>query len=533
MKNFIGGNFWYSESKFSEKGGGYVYKVNNKVTIVVNGSGSVATVYLSDFSPEDYVGNTLDGFSVGASVLVYNHGDSNVNMGLTNNPFTDLGISSVSIEKKSVHVYTSIKSDNDLLKSLGIEFGDVKIKIISDISGKEKDRLVNLTIDKWKNPFGLRDAELSKISLTLEQIIGGEKDGWRKVTAQGKLKLKSEKTSYDFYGQQRFDKVKFPRGKAFGLSAKSLSLETIATFADSLPGTDKIDLKKVIDSLPLDQVVIEKKGDYIVQLATTKEVDFFGEEGPFFRAQGNAVFMKKWKMADVKVNFSKDDGVDLEASFSSPETGKLPMSGSADFFIKAKPNSANGKMYLAADLKTEDTTILGIGVEGVTLAKTKLGMRKSGLEVDVDLGCTPPMLKISASISGFNPAKLDTPVIGASDCFSSLLDKLSCSGDAFFSLSEGGSCWSCKGYSHDRWRKLDSDKVCYKDTEKKKAKGTYDYDTGSILKACEKGTFANFGETKCYKCKSGYRHNAAKKVGTSGVCYKPGTTSYKKAVKVS
>jgi len=111
-------------------------------------------------------------------------------------------------------------------------------------------------------------------------------------------------------------------------------------------------------------------------------------------------------------------------------------------------------------------------------------------------------------------------------------DALSCGSGSFFDPRKGGECWSCpKGYKRSLAAVTAKD-ACTKAVKRKNKKAKYSYNTGSVFKACKKGTFANAGSTKCYKCSKGYRHDGGKKVSKSGVCYKRPYTAKKKASKI-
>jgi hypothetical protein len=109
----------------------------------------------------------------------------------------------------------------------------------------------------------------------------------------------------------------------------------------------------------------------------------------------------------------------------------------------------------------------------------------------------------------------------------------SCAGGSILDPRNGGECWSCLSGYERTLSAVTGKKACSKRIAKKNAKAKYSYNTGSVLKACKKGTFANVGSSKCYKCAKGYKHNGAKKVNKSGVCYKSAYTSYKTAAKTS
>jgi len=101
-----------------------------------------------------------------------------------------------------------------------------------------------------------------------------------------------------------------------------------------------------------------------------------------------------------------------------------------------------------------------------------------------------------------------------------------CPKGTFLDLRNGGECWSCPSGSSRTAAPVTSPKACSKRIGKKNAKATYSHNTGSILKACKKGTFANVGSTKCYKCTSGYKHNGRVRINKNGVCYKPAYTKH-------
>jgi len=110
---------------------------------------------------------------------------------------------------------------------------------------------------------------------------------------------------------------------------------------------------------------------------------------------------------------------------------------------------------------------------------------------------------------------------------------VSCPSGSFVDPRNGGECWTCPSGSSRTANSVTGTKACSKKIAKVKSKASYSYNTGSLLTACKKGTFANAGSTKCYKCSSGYKHDGGKKVSTSGVCYKPAKTAHYKAAKKS
>ena len=113
-------------------------------------------------------------------------------------------------------------------------------------------------------------------------------------------------------------------------------------------------------------------------------------------------------------------------------------------------------------------------------------------------------------------------------------DKLRCSGAAFFDIGSG-ECWTCpKGFRRSAAGVLNvtSDKACLRKTPGDEKKAIFDHDTGSVLRKCKKGTFANVGSTRCHRCPSGYSHNPLKKVQQKGVCFQEDEKIEKPARKV-
>lgn len=106
-----------------------------------------------------------------------------------------------------------------------------------------------------------------------------------------------------------------------------------------------------------------------------------------------------------------------------------------------------------------------------------------------------------------------------------------CPDGSFFDPRKGGECWKCPKGTKRSIHAVTSDKACYETIAKKRKKAKYKYDTGSVFKACKKGTFANVGSTKCYKCEKGWKHDGTKKVSKKGVCYKPAYKKFSKASK--
>lgn len=101
-----------------------------------------------------------------------------------------------------------------------------------------------------------------------------------------------------------------------------------------------------------------------------------------------------------------------------------------------------------------------------------------------------------------------------------------CPSGTFLDPRKGGECWSCPaGYKRTLHPVTDA-KACSKRIGKRNTKAKYSHNTGSLLKSCGKGSFANVGSTKCYTCPTGYKHNPAVKVNRTGVCYKPAYTNY-------
>ena len=110
-------------------------------------------------------------------------------------------------------------------------------------------------------------------------------------------------------------------------------------------------------------------------------------------------------------------------------------------------------------------------------------------------------------------------------------DTLSCPKGTFFDPRNGGECWSCPSGANRTAAPVTANNACSKHHARQNKKASYDYNTGSLLKACKSGTFANFGSTKCYKCPSGYLHDGTRTVDTNGVCYKPAYDVPSKATK--
>lgn len=107
-------------------------------------------------------------------------------------------------------------------------------------------------------------------------------------------------------------------------------------------------------------------------------------------------------------------------------------------------------------------------------------------------------------------------------------NKNTCGAGSFLDIGKG-TCWSCPAGTKRTAYAVDSDKACSKRIKKKKRKADYVYKTGSLLKACRKGTFANAGSQSCYSCPKGWKHDPTKKVKTNGVCFKPAKTDHFKA----
>ena len=119
-------------------------------------------------------------------------------------------------------------------------------------------------------------------------------------------------------------------------------------------------------------------------------------------------------------------------------------------------------------------------------------------------------------------ACLTSPVDQLSGATMHEQDKTSCTGAGAYLDPVTASCWVCpNGSKPDRLQPAGSSKACFKRIPKQRRKATFVYDTGSILKKCRKGTFANVGSTRCHKCEKGWRHDGAMPVQTNGVCYKP------------
>lgn len=106
-----------------------------------------------------------------------------------------------------------------------------------------------------------------------------------------------------------------------------------------------------------------------------------------------------------------------------------------------------------------------------------------------------------------------------------------CPDGSFFDPRNGGECWQCPAGTKRSVSPVTSDKACFETIAKKTRKAKYKYNTGSVLKACRKGTFANLGSTKCYECGDGWRHDITKKVEKDGVCYQPAYRKFSKAGK--
>lgn len=109
-------------------------------------------------------------------------------------------------------------------------------------------------------------------------------------------------------------------------------------------------------------------------------------------------------------------------------------------------------------------------------------------------------------------------------------NKNRCTGDSFLDVGTGA-CWSCRdGYDRTVFP-VTGDSACETPVAKQNRTAIYDYTTKG-LRPCKSGTFANVGSNRCHRCPKGYKHDALKKVDTSGVCFKPATVDRIRATKV-
>ncbi len=96
-------------------------------------------------------------------------------------------------------------------------------------------------------------------------------------------------------------------------------------------------------------------------------------------------------------------------------------------------------------------------------------------------------------------------------------------------IQAGGACWTCpSGYKHDIAKSITSSKVCYKKHGAKDAKMGK-----TSSKHCKIGGDGIKHKGDCYRCSSGYDHVLTKSFNKTGICHKPSYKSYHHATKHS
>ena len=97
-----------------------------------------------------------------------------------------------------------------------------------------------------------------------------------------------------------------------------------------------------------------------------------------------------------------------------------------------------------------------------------------------------------------------------------------CPSGSFFDPRNGGECWQCGSGTVRTGDAVDSNKACTTNLGGLALK-TADREGKT---GCNDGEFQNAAGTGCYACPGGYHHNSILTVDTSGVCTKPGDHWY-------
>jgi hypothetical protein len=202
-----------------------------------------------------------------------------------------------------------------LLNEIGLKLSNLTARVhMTKTRGKWTPDAQIMHWGLWNNPFGFKDTSFEGVSILLSQ--DNRKN--RSVQAWGDFTLKKE--TYFLWGGVTAGPTK--KGRAFGMGSKQISTKAFLDFADVIPVTSQMQLGRVSEVLPLEDVKITndkyrpyKHGVFPDQTSFTVfyaepglEVANTGKKGPIFAASGKAKVLK-WDAASYEAVIDPRQGL--------------------------------------------------------------------------------------------------------------------------------------------------------------------------------------------------------------------------------
>jgi hypothetical protein len=326
---------------------------------------------------------------------------------------------------KGVNVFLRLgKGSSDelskLFEAVGLEMNQVTAEVRRGAEPKEnedddppakKPASAELMVwGTWKEPFRLANASFKDVTILVDRDEQNNKtfEAWGDFTLAG--------NSYFLWGAETAGLTRV--GRAFGLAASKLGLDAITDFADAMPVFSQFKLGSAVASkLPLNKVKIlnenyksHARGEYpdsesfIVFYASEDEpVAHTGKKGPLFEASGEAQIFA-WKATSLQADIDPENKkLHVVASMGTPKLDSLPMAKAA-FNIDVDVAKKQFDMGMSGEYDFEDFRV----------ADARLEISKDRVELAVDTGCIPPMLK--ATIHEDFDGSIPKPSVKASSC---------------------------------------------------------------------------------------------------------------------
>jgi hypothetical protein len=318
----------------------------------------------------------------------------------------------------------------DLIKLAGIDLSEITLDARKEVSKAQKSsskKQLTMTVRlhhlaDWSKPFGLAGTTLKNVTLQMEKDAKNVKA----FQAWGDFTLKQK--SYFLWGAQT--KGPASTGRAIGLSAPEIALSAILDFADALPAFASYKFGKAVqEKLPVQDIKIRNASFEAYVPGTfpdlTKFTLLYAEpkvrvadtkyKGPLFAAAGTTDFMK-WEAGTLNL-------------FMDPKNGKLNVSGEVNGGPLDPLSMSDATFSVNVDKRKKKYKMGAKGkvaFEGVTLSGVAFNVSTKAFDMELNLGCIPPMLKgtISASYSPTAVPKLSDAAISGSGCGRKIADAL-------------------------------------------------------------------------------------------------------------